>query len=126
MLSMSVSISMICRSEHQEQIAFVNWFRLNFPTFIIFAIPNGGVRDIGTAIKLQKEGALSGVSDLCILIPNGKVLFLEMKTETGKLSKSQKEFFKNLDLMGFDYLVGYGAKDASFKFLEYIKKKYII
>jgi len=113
---------MICHSEHQEQVAFINWFKLNFPTMIIFAIPNGGVRDIGTALKLKKEGALSGVSDLCILIPQNKTVFLEMKTETGKLSKSQKEFFKNLDLLGFDYFVGYGAKDASAKFLEYIKR----
>jgi hypothetical protein len=54
------------------------------------------------------------------------ILFQEDRITTGYMDQLDKnsieEFFKNLDLLGFDYLVGYGAKDASAKFLEYIKR----
>ena len=41
----------------------VQWFRLQHPkqTKCLFAIPNGGVRNIGTAIKLKREGVVPGV-----------------------------------------------------------------
>ena len=47
---------------------------------------------------------------------------LVTKITSGKLSKEQIKFFDMLDLMGFDYIVGYGATDASKKILEYFSK----
>ena len=38
----------------------------------LFAIPNGGARHIGTAIKLKSEGVTAGVSDLFLMIPSGQ------------------------------------------------------
>ena len=107
--------------EHIEQVRFINWFRDNFHDCFIFAVPNGGKRGIMEAKRLKAEGVTSGVSDLIILRPNGKVLFLEMKTIKGKLSKEQIKFFDMLEVMGFDYIVGYGASDASKKILEKMK-----
>ena len=117
-------VETISASEHIEQVRLVNWFRDNFPDCFIFAVPNGGKRGKLEAIRLKKEGVTRGVSDLIILRPNGKVLFLEMKQTKGKLSKEQIKFFKNLDVLGFDYIVGYGATDASKKILEYISKNH--
>ncbi len=108
--------------EHIEQVRLVNWFRDNFKDHLIFAVPNGGYRGIKEAGRLKAEGVLSGVSDCIILCPNGKTLFLEMKKTTGKLSPNQKDFFAKLDALGFDYIVGYGATDASKKILEYFTK----
>lgn len=77
-------------TEHQEQVAFVEWFRLQFPGVMIFAIPNGGARNIVTAKKLKAEGVLPGVADLYILKWR---LWIEMKRRKGGvLSKEQKEF----------------------------------
>ena len=53
-------------SEHAEQAGFVTWFRTKYPGTLIFAIPNGGKRDIVTAKKLQMEGVTPGVPDLFI------------------------------------------------------------
>ena len=55
-------------SEHQEQKALIQWARLNqqrFPELdLLFAIPNGGLRNIRVARKLKSEGVKPGVSDL--------------------------------------------------------------
>lgn len=108
-------------SESSEQISFVNWFRIKYPELIIFAIPNGGNRNLLEAKRLKDEGTLSGVSDLCCLLPNGKTLFIEFKKQKGGVvSKNQKEFFKNLDRLGFDYFVAYGFKDGIEKIKNYI------
>jgi hypothetical protein len=40
-------------SEHSEQVGFVNWFNVQYPRVLIFAIPNGEKRSIywGQAFK---------------------------------------------------------------------------
>lgn len=77
-------------TEHQEQVAFVRWFRMQYPKMRIFAIPNGGARHIVAATKLKAEGVLSGVADL--YIPKLR-LWIEMKRQKGGvLSDAQKEF----------------------------------
>lgn len=106
-------------SEHEEQVALVQWFRDNFkePDYIIFAVPNGGFRGTKEAERLKAEGVKSGVSDLIILTHN-RVIFLEMKKLNGKLSDKQKEFNENVEYLGHISIVGYGATDASEKILE--------
>lgn len=109
----------VLHSEHEEQVALVNWFRDNFkePDYIIFAVPNGGFRGTKEAGRLKAEGVLSGVSDIIILTHN-KVIFLEMKNAKGKLSKAQKDFNENVEYLGFISLVAYSASEASEKILE--------
>ena len=109
----------IAAPEHIEQVRLVNWFRDNFkePDYIIFAVPNGGFRGIKEAKRLKDEAVKSGVSDL-IILTHGKVIFLEMKKLSGKLSDKQKEFNENVEYLGYISIVGYGASDASEKILE--------
>jgi hypothetical protein len=83
--------------KHQEsnlQAACVQWFRLQYPQHTIFAIPNGGNRSAATGAMMKREGVLAGVADLFIMVPSGGYhgLFIEMKTPTGKVQKSQSEF----------------------------------
>ena len=109
--------------EHIEQVAFLNWFNgvEKFRDLIIFSIPNGGKRGFKTAVKLKKEGQLSGVSDLCVLLPNGKTVFIEMKKEKGgKLSDSQLEFIDKAQSLGHTVLIGNGCNDASKQFIDYL------
>ncbi len=47
-------------TEHDEQKAFVRWFRIQPPKVKIFAIPNGGHRHIKVAQKLKAEGVSAG------------------------------------------------------------------
>jgi len=70
----------------------------------IFAVPNGGVRSIATARRLKGEGVLAGVPDLFLPVPRGQHhgLFLEVKTEKGRLSPAQESLC--------DYLRGQGYR----------------
>ena len=110
--------------EHIEQVAFINWFNRveKFRDLIVFSIPNGGKRGFKTAVKLKKEGQLSGVSDLCVLLPNGKTVFIEMKKqEGGKLSETQKDFINKSQSLGHTVIVAHGCNDASKQFIDFLK-----
>lgn len=123
MKKMSVINMTALHSEHQEQVALVQWFRDNFPEpdYIIFAVPNGGTRGAREAVRLKAEGVKAGVHDL-IIATHGKVIFLEMKKVNTKPSPKQKEFHKNVEYLGFVSIIGYGASDASEKILKELSK----
>jgi len=111
-------------SEHQEQKAFVKWFRATYKDYIIFAVPNGGSRNKFEAKRLKEEGLVSGVCDLIILMPNAKTLFVEFKRKKGgTISKTQKEFMNKLEIMNFDYFIAYGCVDGVDKFKQYLISK---
>lgn len=91
-------------TEHEMQVNCVNYFRLRYPKGLIFAIPNGGQRNVIVASKLKAEGVLSGVPDLCIPIAkkgyNG--LYIELKNgKSGKLSDNQKTIMGKLQNEGY-------------------------
>ena len=90
--------------EHQIQVNCVNYFRLRWRNSLIFAIPNGGARDIRVAQKLKAEGVLAGVPDLCVPIPkNGyNGLYIEMKAgKKGVVSDKQKDIMERLTENGY-------------------------
>lgn len=82
--------------EHQIQCACVRWFAYQYPELRgrLFAVPNGGRRDVTTAAKLKAEGVVAGVADLILLKSNHDygALLVEMKTPKGKQSDSQKKW----------------------------------
>ena len=113
-------------NEHQEQVAVINWFRLQHRQYAsyLFAIPNGGVRNIGTAVKLKKEGVLAGVPDLFLMIPmyGYHGLWIEMKVKGGRVSDSQKEFIKAATFMGYQSIICYGFDEAKNAINNYLRK----
>ena len=112
-------------TEHQEQIAVITWFRLQYKQYAsyLFAIPNGGVRNIGTAVKLKKEGVLAGVPDLFLMIPKNGFhgLWIEMKVKGGRISDSQKQFMGAATLMGYPAIVCYGFDEAKNAINDYLQ-----
>ena len=106
-------------SEHAEQVGFVRWFRTKWPRVLIFAIPNGGKRNITTAKLLAKEGVVAGVPDL--FIPAWGI-WVEMKRQKGgRLSADQDGMINYLESVGHHVVVGLGALDASEKLLRLLK-----
>lgn len=81
--------------------------------FLIFAVPNGGSRNIVEAKKLKQTGVLSGVSDLIIVSPN-KTTFVELKLLKGVQSKTQKDFESRVNSLGFDYVVIRSLEDFKY------------
>jgi len=97
-------------SEDQEQMLFVQWFRRQYPSIRIFAVPNGGHRHPAVAAKLKATGTVAGVPDL--FIPAWSA-WVEMKREKGgKLSDVQKEWIAYLESIGHWVIVGHGFEDA--------------
>ena len=100
----------LSKSENVLQAEIVQRFRNNYclkhhnPRYQIFSVPNGGTRNKIEAMTLKATGLLSGVSDLIVVLPN-RILFLELKTETGQQSDSQVEFSCIISVLGFEYYV---------------------
>ena len=107
------------KTEHQEQVDFINLFKVMYRDVIIFAIPNGGLRHIAVAKKLKKEGVLSDVPDL--FVPQW-FLWIEMKKEKGGvLSEPQKKMISALKSFGYQVIIAYGSLDGIKKVQKFLK-----
>ena len=75
-------------TESQEQAALVQWFKLRYKDYRLFAIPNGawlagsGGRKFGLVAKMKAEGLESGVPDLMLPVARKGChgLFIEILT----------------------------------------------
>jgi hypothetical protein len=78
-------------TEHTEQVKVVQHVRAFYPDVIIAAIPNGGDRTVSERLKLNFEGVLAGMPDLCVLEPKNGFhgLFVEMKTQDAWCRKNK-------------------------------------
>ena len=71
-----------------------------------------GCRKAGAlAWKFTSPGR-SGVPDRVVLLPGGQLIFVELKTETGRLTALQKQTHNLLKGYGFDVRTLKGAKDV--------------
>lgn len=112
--------------EHRIQCQCVRWFALQYPKLRgrLFAVPNGGKRDVTTAAKLKAEGVVAGVADLILLVRNSKygALLIEMKTSSGRQSESQKEWQKIVS-DDYKYVVCRSVEDFIREIENYLKKE---
>ena len=80
--------------------------------FVFFHIKNDvGRRANGFYFDLKPLGVLRGVADFCFLLEKGKTVFLEIKTDKGKLSENQKDFMEDLQDLDHQMYVAYGWED---------------
>lgn len=108
--------------EEDIQSSCVQWFRLSYPQYIIFACPNGGSRNRLEAINMKRSGVLAGVSDL-IIVAARAVLFVEMKTKTGRQEESQKVFQSNVERLGFEYKICRSLADFQLSVENWLKSE---
>lgn len=114
-------------TEHAIQCAVFCWASQNIDLYPqlkwLFAIPNGGERNIIVAGRLKAEGVKSGVSDICLPYANNKYngLFIEMKKPGGKESVAQKEFGAFLQQNGYYYACHNTWTDATLCISNYLK-----
>lgn len=106
--------------EHQEQCALICWWAyqcqaLGVPENLLFAIPNGGDRNVLVGKKLKLEGVRRGVPDLFLAYPVGNFhgLFIEMKRcKGGRTSPEQRAMLDMLSDHGFSVAICAGFKEA--------------
>lgn len=95
-------------TESQIQISMVRWFRYAYPHLALnlFHIPNGRMRTAREGKILKAEGVVSGVADLALMVTrNCPGLFIEVKTEKGRQSASQKLWQKQIEKQGYKYVI---------------------
>ena len=93
------------QTESAFQVAVVRMLRT--AGFFVFAVPNGGSRNAREAHNLRLQGVMPGVSDLVVLLPEGRAVFIELKNINGKgrQSQAQKDFEARAGLLGHEYLL---------------------
>ena len=107
-------------SAHQTQV--VEWSRwafkanpVRYPHLDMLHCSLNGVKLSGTQAKIAKgQGMLSGVPDLFLPVPKNGFhgLFIEMKSEKGRVTENQHWFLTNADSLGYKTVVCYSAKEA--------------
>ncbi len=115
-------------TEHEEQVALIRLVELHkgrWPELgMLFAVPNGGNRNIITAKKLKAEGVKAGVPDLCLPIPRGGYhgLFIEMKRQKkSQVSPEQIAWLSALRGQGYRAEMCLGATEAWEVIQEYMR-----
>ncbi len=103
-------------TEHQEQVAYVKWFKTQYPKYekAIFSNPNGAhlsgsstkgfsrAAVIGIKMKKMKaEGFKTGVSDVQLTVSRGGYhgLWVEMKRVNGKEKDVSSDQMSHIILM---------------------------
>ncbi len=68
-------------------------------------------------------GVLSGVSDICVMIPKNGFggLFIELKVKPNKPSPAQLKFLETMNSNGYLAVVRYGAEEAIKTIQEYLQ-----
>lgn len=103
------------------QQSCVTWFAYQYPEIwqdsMLFAIPNGqklqrkqsssGGWYSPSGLRQKAEGKQAGVADLFLSVPKGihHGLYIEIKTETGTLSKQQRKFRESCKKYGYGFVV---------------------
>ena len=84
-------------SEERFQAECYQWFHNSFPELrgLLWHVPNGGQRSASEANKFKAIGLVPGVSDLHFFY-QGKMYFIELKTENGRLSENQVKWIENI------------------------------
>ena len=121
--------------EHQEQVRLISWSKGNAllafrELELLYAVPNGGKRNIKVASKLKAEGVRAGVPDLHLPVARGGFhsLYVEMKTVDKKPKRGGKGGVSDLQLwwhrklteQGHKVTVCYGANEAKAALTDYL------
>jgi hypothetical protein len=110
-------------SESSQQKALFAWAALNcgqYPALAyMFAIPNGGLRDIRTATTLKAEGVRSGVCDIILPCPKWSYGLPSIDNPTGKHMMYRAGCFIEMKLEKYRNRKNGGCSDEQIDFIEW-------
>ncbi len=76
-----------------------------------FAVPNGGLRSIRTAMTLKATGLIPGVADLIVIV-SGVCNGVELKDKKGRQSRNQAAWQECFERAGGRYWIAHGLDEA--------------
>ena len=113
--------------EAQEQTMLFEWARLSITKYpeleLLFAIPNGGSRNLIEAAHLKAQGVKPGVPDICLPVPSVRytALYIELKRRKGGVvSDAQRGWIAALNRVGCRAVVCHGWDEAREEIERYL------
>ena len=112
---------------HQEDVQqryVIHWFRLQYPDLqgLLYHIPNG--QNVGPKVgaRLKASGLVSGIPDLHLAVPTEDYpgLYIEMKTEKGRNTPTQRHMQQMLKDVGYCVEVCRSFDEARSVITEYL------
>lgn len=103
-------------SEHEIQVKVVKYLKEH--KIGHFAVPNGFIfnGDKQSSARyinyMTAEGLKRGIYDIVLLLGNGNVAFLELKTEKGRPSEHQLKWQEWFNANGYKNKIAYGYDEA--------------
>lgn len=112
---------------HLEDAITISYFaqvKIDFPDILIYHVPNGGKRDIKTAVRFKAMGVCPGIPDIQIDAPAGSYggMRIELKSNSKKKpTAEQLTVHGQLELANFKVLVCCSAHDALLATAKYLQ-----
>ena len=125
-----ITPEMLAKSDTEggHQAAVFCYFQQNIDKYpkaqLLFAIPNGGLRDKITAAKLKATGVKAGVPDMMLPVARSDFhgLFIELKKgHKQRLTVEQDIWISNLCCEGYRCLICYGWEHAIETIIQYLE-----
>lgn len=100
--------------EQGEQIAVVQWLRVQYPKVLFTSSGAGLITNARTGGLMKKLGYSAGTPDIMIFEPRGGFhgLFIEMKYKDGIVSENQELWIRELVAKNYQAYVCYGFLEA--------------
>lgn len=102
-------------TESGEQIAAMDWLRLQHPKLAEYTMHIGNERksSVYMGAIMKKMGVLKGASDLFMAWPSRGFhgLFIEVKSKTGRPTPEQNEFIDRMNGVGYHACICRGADE---------------
>lgn len=95
------------------QMQIARFLKVAAPDLVWFHPANGGFRNVREAVKLRDMGVRPGVADMCFVLPGGLAGFIELKTPTGRVEKTQKAFAAEVIAAGAAYALCRSLDDVA-------------
>lgn len=98
--------------ESAVQRQIVEYIDAVVPHAVCFAIPNGARRTPSGRASNAVPGLRRGAPDLCVCLPQGRSLFIEVKSMKGRVSIDQIGFHTLLNAVGHQVIVARNIDDV--------------
>ncbi|MCK5606506.1 VRR-NUC domain-containing protein [Candidatus Pacearchaeota archaeon] len=102
--------------EHDHQVALFAWaaYDKRPELKLMYAVPNGGLRNKAVAGKLKAEGVKAGVPDIVLPVARGGFhsLYIELKVGKNTVKANQRDWLDRLHGAGNMAVVCYGWDKA--------------
>lgn len=108
----STGKKMRTRPEEQAQREILAYIAAVIPRSLCFAVPNASRRTPTGRASNGVPGLHRGASDLCLCLPKGRVIFIEVKAPKGRSSDVQIEFGSKLLALSHSYFVARSQDDV--------------